>query len=133
MEIGSVRLLGDAKDCDRAGAAVAADDGADVGKADVMKAILTAQDLADECGILLGVTMSDIDAHSGIGGLTGLYGVMLFSGLMLTDLCAVAPFGVPYSAPVSPFVGPAQRDTVWRSGWKKLGRSILTVKEMKFE
>ena len=68
-----------------------------------------------------------------IGGLTGLYGVMLFSGLMLTDLCAVAPFGVPYSAPVSPFVGPAQRDTVWRSGWKKLGRSILTVKEMKFE
>lgn len=68
-----------------------------------------------------------------IGGLTGLYGVMLFSGLLLTDLCAVAPFGVPYSAPVSPFVKAAQRDALWRAGWKTLGRKILTVKEMKFE
>ena len=68
-----------------------------------------------------------------IGGLTGLYGVMLFSGLMLTDLCALAPFGVPYSAPVSPFVKAAQRDTLLRAGWRRLGRHVTTVKEMKFE
>lgn len=67
------------------------------------------------------------------GGLAGLYGLMLLAGLLLTDLCAVAPFGVPYSAPVSPFVRAAQRDTVWRAGWRKLGRRVLTVKEMKFE
>ena len=68
-----------------------------------------------------------------IGGLTGLYGVMLFSGLMLTELCAVAPFGVPYSAPLSPFVKAAQRDAIWRIGWRKLGRRVTTVDEMKFE
>ena len=68
-----------------------------------------------------------------IGGLTGLYGVMLFSGLMLTELCAVAPFGVPYSAPVSPFVKAAQQDTLLRTNWRKLGRRVTTVKEMKFE
>ena len=68
-----------------------------------------------------------------LGGLTGLYGVMLFAGLLLTDLCAVAPFGVPYSAPLSPFVKAAQRDTLWRSGWRKLGRNVTTVKEMEFE
>ncbi len=68
-----------------------------------------------------------------IGGLTGLYGIMLFAGLMLTDLCAGAPFGVPYSAPLSPFVKQAQQDAIWRAGWRKPGRRITTVKEMKFE
>ena len=68
-----------------------------------------------------------------IGGLTGLYGIMLFAGLLLTDLCAGAPFGVPYSAPLSPFVKQAQRDAVWRAGWRKLGQRITTMKEMKFE
>ena len=68
-----------------------------------------------------------------IGGLTGLYGIMLFAGLTLTDLCAGAPFGVPYSAPLSPFVKQAQGDAVWRTGWRKLGKRITTMKEMKFE
>ena len=68
-----------------------------------------------------------------IGGLTGLYGIMLLAGLMLTDLCAGAPFGVPYSAPLSPFVRRAQQDAIWRVGWRKRGKRVTTMKEMKFE
>ena len=67
-----------------------------------------------------------------VGGLTGLYGIMVGTALMITDMCSVSPFGVPYSAPFSPFVKKAQRDTILRAGWKKLGRRQTTVGEMQF-
>lgn len=67
------------------------------------------------------------------GGLTGLYGMMLGMGLMLIDICSVSPYGIPFSAPLSPFSLSAQRDTVFRRTWKKLGKRTTLIQRMKFQ
>lgn len=67
-----------------------------------------------------------------IGGFTGLYGIMLGIGIMLVDICSVSPYGIPLSAPLSPFVRSAQRDALIRRSWNKTkGRKTL-IREMKF-
>ena len=33
-----------------------------------------------------------------IGGITGIYGIILFAGIVGINLCSVGPFGIPYSA-----------------------------------
>ncbi len=67
-----------------------------------------------------------------VGGFTGLYGVMLGIGIMLTDICSVSPYGIPFSAPVSPFVKRAQSDAVIRRSWTKLQNRKNLIGEMKF-
>ena len=57
-----------------------------------------------------------------VGGLTGLYGIMLILGLLILNACSINPYGVPYSAPITPFEKGAMRDLVLRVGWKRLGR-----------
>lgn len=32
-----------------------------------------------------------------VGGLTGLYGIMLILGLLILNACSINPYGVPYS------------------------------------
>lgn len=68
-----------------------------------------------------------------LGGLTGFFGVFIAMGLLLSDLCGGSPYGVPFSAPFSPFVRQAQRDALRRAGWRTLGRTRTTAREMKFE
>lgn len=67
-----------------------------------------------------------------IGGLTGLYGIMLGVGLMIIDICSVSPYGIPLSAPMSPFVLRAQRDAVLRSPWTKEKRNRRIIGGMRF-
>ncbi len=67
-----------------------------------------------------------------IGGLTGLYGIMLGVGIMLIDICSVSPYGIPFSAPVSPFVKRAQSDALIRSGWTKRKSAQKLIQRMKF-
>ena len=67
-----------------------------------------------------------------IGGLTGLYGIMLGIGIMITDICSVSPYGIPFSAPVSPFVKRAQRDAIIRRSWTRLKNGGTLIGEMKF-
>ncbi|MBR3768380.1 MAG: spore germination protein [Clostridia bacterium] len=66
-----------------------------------------------------------------IGGFTGLYGIMLGIGLMLIDICSVSPYGIPFSAPVSPFVLKAQSDVFFRRNWTKIKNKKL-IQGMKF-
>lgn len=67
-----------------------------------------------------------------IGGFTGLYGIMLGIGLMIIDICSVSPYGIPLSAPLSPFISWAQNDTVFRNSWTRSGRKKKLIGEMKF-
>ena len=67
-----------------------------------------------------------------IGGFTGLYGIMLGIGIVITDICSVSPYGIPLSAPVSPFVKRAQRDALLRRSWTRIKNGITLIEEMKF-
>lgn len=67
-----------------------------------------------------------------IGGFTGLYGVMLGAGLMLIDICSVSPYGVPFSAPLSPFIKGAQGDAVLRKDHRKAEKDKFLTGRMKF-
>ncbi len=67
-----------------------------------------------------------------IGGFTGLYGIMLGMGIMLIDICSVSPYGIPFSAPMSPFVLRAQTDALIRRSWSKVRDRKNLVGEMKF-
>lgn len=60
-----------------------------------------------------------------VGGLTGMYGLMLAAGALFVNICAINPYGVPYSAPLSPLTADSINDTLLRRGWKKLaGRNV---------
>ena len=67
-----------------------------------------------------------------IGGFTGLYGIMLGIGIMITDICSVSPYGIPFSAPFSPFVKRAQRDAFIRRSWTRIRNGGTLIGEMKF-
>ncbi len=67
-----------------------------------------------------------------IGGFTGLYGIMLGIGIMLIDICSVSPYGIPLSAPVSPFVLRAQSDTFIRREWTKAKEENNYIGGMRF-
>lgn len=67
-----------------------------------------------------------------IGGFTGLYGIMLGLGVMIIDICSVSPYGIPFSAPLSPFVKNAQADTLIRRSWTKIKNRNKSVGDMKF-
>lgn len=67
-----------------------------------------------------------------IGGFTGLYGIMLGLGVMIVDICSVSPYGVPFSAPLSPFVKRAQSDVLLRKSWSKVRKRKILLGEMEF-
>lgn len=59
-----------------------------------------------------------------IGGLLGMYGIILGLLVLTVNMTAINPYGVPYTSPVAPLVVPAFRDLVYRQGWKKLSKKI---------
>lgn len=65
-----------------------------------------------------------------IGGLTGIYGIMLASGMLFVNICSINPYGVPYSAPLSPLSKKSIGDTLYRQSWKKLARRKVRVSDL---
>lgn len=65
-----------------------------------------------------------------IGGVSGFYGILLAVGLLLVNLCSINPYGVPFSAPISPYEKGAVRDVLFRAGWKKLGKKQLSIQKL---
>lgn len=66
-----------------------------------------------------------------IGGFTGLYGIMTGLGLMILDMSSVSPYGIPFTAPFSPFIRSAQKDNLLRRSWRKMGKSTVNIDEMR--
>ena len=57
-----------------------------------------------------------------VGGTWGLYGIALGLMALAVNLCALMSEGVPLMAPIAPFDPASMRDTIYRQGWRKLGR-----------
>ncbi|MBQ8209839.1 MAG: spore germination protein [Clostridia bacterium] len=66
-----------------------------------------------------------------VGGIMGLYGIMLGFSLVIADLCSVSSFGVPFTAPFSPFDFYASRDSVFFAGWKSVGKRFAQIHKLK--
>lgn len=65
-----------------------------------------------------------------IGGLTGMYGLMLGAGMLLLNICVLNPFGVPYSAPISPLTKKSLGDTILYQGWRGIGKRRVRVADL---
>lgn len=66
-----------------------------------------------------------------VGGVSGIYGLMLCAGVLFVNACAVNPYGVPYSAPISPLTKSSIGDTIFRLGWKNLARRKVRLLDLK--
>jgi len=65
-----------------------------------------------------------------IGGLTGMFGIALGCSAMLINACRVNNFGVPFTAPLSPFTFSAMRDVLIRAGWKTMQKRDERVQDL---
>lgn len=62
-----------------------------------------------------------------IGGVLGLWGLVLATSLVLISMCSKTSLGVPYLSSLSPFSLRTMRDVFVRAGWKKLGKHTIKV------
>lgn len=53
------------------------------------------------------------------GGMWGIFGITMVGMLYLYKICSMNSYGVPFTAPVSPFTFKAMGDTFIRTGWRK--------------
>lgn len=65
-----------------------------------------------------------------VGGMWGLFGITILSALIAIKLCSQESYGVPHTAPVSPFSPKALRDLVVRRGWRKMAKKDYRVQEL---
>lgn len=65
-----------------------------------------------------------------LGGLGSVYGVVLGFCVLLTHLCTLTPFGIPFTAPLSPLNVQALRDVLIRAGWPRMGRHPAKIQDM---
>ena len=66
-----------------------------------------------------------------VGGIAGLYGIMLGFGLIVINLCSVSSFGVPFTSPLSPFDRYASRDAILFAGWKQVGKRFIKIQNLR--
>jgi spore germination protein KA len=65
------------------------------------------------------------------GGLWGLYGINILGIIVLIKIFSTSEFGIPYTAPLSPFSFRAMRDTIFRNSWRELAEKNADVSEFK--
>lgn len=64
------------------------------------------------------------------GGFLGIWGIMLLFAVVLINICSKSNFGVPFTAPISPFSIFGMRDVIVRAGWKILSWKNSKVQSM---
>ncbi len=64
------------------------------------------------------------------GGLWGLFGITILSALVVVILCSQESFGVPHTAPISPFSLKSMRDFIVRRGWKTMAKTDYHVQDL---
>lgn len=65
-----------------------------------------------------------------VGGIWGVWGILVGMTFILFNLCGKTSFKVPFMAPVAPFRLSAMRDVLTRIGWKKLSQHTTKVQSM---
>lgn len=63
------------------------------------------------------------------GGWFGIYGVTVGFVLVIINISAINPYGIPFSAPLSPFKSKSLRDVLVRASWKYLNNETMNVEE----
>lgn len=66
-----------------------------------------------------------------VGGLTGLYGIILGASVIFINICALNPFGVPHSSPISPLNHRSVGDIFYRESWLKLSKRKVRVNKLR--
>ncbi|MEQ2520710.1 spore germination protein [Ruthenibacterium sp. CLA-JM-H11] len=64
------------------------------------------------------------------GGILGPLGISALTVWMLSNLCSMNPFGIPYLAPIAPARKDFLRDGMIRSSWKRLAKSDFYVDKL---
>ncbi len=64
------------------------------------------------------------------GGVFGLYGLIIFAGVVIIKMCSLSTYGIPYMAPISPFSPKSMRDMFIRAGWKKLAKTNVVLQDL---
>lgn len=64
------------------------------------------------------------------GGLFGLFGITIAALVLLIKLCSMNSYGIPATAPISPFSFRAMRDTVMRFSWRSLSKTDMKIQDM---
>ena len=64
-----------------------------------------------------------------VGGLSGVWGIVLLFCIILVNLCGKLSFGIPYMSPISPFSLFGMRDVVVRTNWRILSKKRNLVQE----
>ncbi len=66
-----------------------------------------------------------------VGGLTGIYGVVIGAAVLGANISSINPFGVPYTAPISPFDKKSMSDIFIRLSWKKLSKRKIRMQDLR--
>lgn len=66
-----------------------------------------------------------------VGGILGVWGIVLSSTVIIIFMCSKSTLGVAYMSPLSPFSGKSMRDVFVRMGWKRLSRYTANVQKLK--
>ena len=64
------------------------------------------------------------------GGIWGLFGITVAGLLYLYKICSMDSYGIPFTAPVSPFTANAMRDTFIRTGWRSMARKNPVFRDL---
>jgi len=64
------------------------------------------------------------------GGFFGLYGLSVLTFMLLTKVCSMSCYGVPYTAPITPFTFKAMRDWAVRLSWRGMAKSDVNINEL---
>lgn len=62
-----------------------------------------------------------------VGGIFGLWGIVLLACILLINMCGKTSFGVPYMSSLAPFSWRRMRDVFVRDGWRKLGKHTIKI------
>lgn len=64
-----------------------------------------------------------------VGGIFGLWGIVLLACILLINMCGKTSFGVPYMSSLAPFSWRRMRDVFVREGWRKLGKHTIKIQK----
>lgn len=64
-----------------------------------------------------------------VGGVFGLWGIVLLACILLINMCGKTSFGVPYMSSLAPFSWRRMRDVFVRDGWRKLGKHTIKIQK----
>ncbi|MDD3429921.1 MAG: spore germination protein [Oscillospiraceae bacterium] len=64
------------------------------------------------------------------GGIIGPIGIVALGLFLILNICSIESFGVPYTAPLTPYNSSVFKDGLVRASWKKLSKKRFTIQDL---